>query len=320
MSLREIPDHRRELVDLIAPERRVLNGFPFARIIDEVNGEILSPSAILNLRVVEGFSLWPQSLQIVFEAVRAVRGCRSLLLKNEEMMGITDMGTGMVGIGMRRYMDFLTTSGSAGLTPRSIEDREKRELLEQAWKSVGGALEDSLQALVIRANHGKFPGFSEGLGAHVVGVLGLLHTIDDWYILVERNPEVVAVHTDGLHLAPTGGALWRVPTRKNERFRMILEETLEREALEEFGIARGDYEPRFLGGVRELARGGNPEFFFLMKLLCTRDQFLEVYQDFDGPDKNEARHLVPIRIEDAEQDSRLHPKTQIALQLLREAM
>lgn len=317
MHAKEITYAGEGLAQLFPREVQIVPGYPYVRFTSEDTGKVLGRNALAGLRVkVDGVHT-PEHLCSMIGAVRAARRMQLPELRhNEQVMGLCGIHSGHAIVRPQYYSDFLETNGSSGFTPDMTVDRYLAEALSQHWRAAGVPVNRAMLDLLTKTSQG-FPGFSAGIGAHTLGVAALMQTSDGWYLPVARDPAHVGVNTQGLNVGPAGGVLWTEPVggeRLADRLRLALED----EAVEEFGLLPHDYIATFLGGTRELARGGSPEFFFLMSLRMSLAEFAMHYVRFTGKGKSEARHVTPMRLRRLASGVGIHPKAQVAVQLLRE--
>lgn len=286
--------------------------------VDEGTGEILTREQLASLRVVPEIVHPDAAVQPLLNVVKAARQQQvaHTLTHNERVIGLAGIQNGCAVVRPQHYLDFLETNGASGLTLGSIDNPAILYEAVSLWSWLGIDFGEPFQDALI-ASVGDYPAYSSAVATHTIGVAAIMQTSDGWYLPVVRDATVVGVNTEGLNLAPTGAATWDGSVGGELLIERLIY-ALAEEAEEEFGLHPRMYSTVFLGGARELPRGGSPEFFFLMQLKLTREQMCDYYEAFDGIGKKEALAMMVANRRQMLNGRVMHQKLRVAVKLMRE--
>jgi hypothetical protein len=170
----------------------------------------------------------------------------------------------------------------------------------------------------------------------------MLETSDGQFAFVDRDPKRVSVNP-GINVPASGGVVWDEDILRMHGMPGLAVNAMQRETDEELGIRfgeltlsstrkhitetlgvqDGEYSLAFIGGVRELARGGSPEFMFYAKTRLSIAELAARVHNLHTPDKLEAKTLLSLPADSTysilETDSPsfpIHPKAVLGISLV----
>lgn len=149
---------------------------------------------------------------------------------------------------------------------------------------------------IMAAHHDGLPPWS-GSYSYATGVACVFVTADGFFPVSVRKAGVVSVNA-GLNVPASGGveaALWS--NKWHRPGHELLEIAMRNEIRKELGIPDGRYTVRLAGFLRELTRGGSPEFFFTAFFDGTLDEFLRYVVENDDEERKELSgemKIIPV--------------------------
>lgn len=139
---------------------------------------------------------------------------------------------------------------------------------------------------IVVNNYGGLPPWS-GCYHFALGVAGLIVTEDGAFPVSVRKAGAVSVNV-GLNVPVSGGieaALWS--GKWNLSACELLELGMRNEIRRELGLPDGSYDLKLVGFLRELTRGGSPEFFFTIFFRGSFAEFLRFVVNNKDPERKE---------------------------------
>ncbi len=219
-------------------------------------------------------------------------------------------------VGPAHYADFYFSNGSDNLSllaedhPHlTVDEREELQNLVRTLPLFKGKPPLNVRQ-ALYASYGGLPPFDSGFYSNTIGVATILTTSDNDFVFVERNPVFVGVNP-GVNCPASGGVEWDENVLRAEGLVGATTQTMRRESSAELGLKIGklithgmahhvsetlglsedDGSLSFVGGARELPRGGSPEFLFLTQSsLSTRDVIGKI-QGNTHPEKLEGSRI-----------------------------
>lgn len=272
------------------------------------------------------------------------------IVHNEEVACLRKLekmdGRWRVEIGCGTYEDFYYSNGSDNLSFRPEDWKGKvspdvMKQLEEWRKSWEGSKPANVREACYQL-YGGVPDFHEGVYGNTIGVASVLISSDGYFVFAKRNPKYVGVNS-GINCPASGGVKWNEELLRNIGLAGANIQAIEAETSEELGlnlgqvmgfeigryfntigIENGDYDLSMVGAMRELPRGGSPEFFFLAQARLDRKTIIQKIQNNDHRDKLEAAEIVTIPCKQAydliekPQESSIHHKGVMNMVLVRE--
>ncbi len=187
---------------------------------------------------------------------------------------------------------------------------------------------------IIHQMHGGLPTFNDGIYHHVIGIAGVILTEDGWVVVTRRGSSVSVNH--GINCPISGGVDWDNTYMPSSVVELVARQTA-LEAHEEAGIRA--FHPSLtptcgsnghitiLGLVRELARGGSPEFMCCIQYRGSLAELISTMASNGHCGKAETdRFIYALPLVEARRIPReapsfhIHPKARLNLVLLDHAI
>lgn len=171
----------------------------------------------------------------------------------------------------------------------------------------------------IYATFGGLPSFGDHAYGHLLGVAGIVYTHDGYFVFVRRSSKTASVNL-GINVTASGGVDFEAKEMNRLGFPLYLTTELVREAQEELGVEGKDMVLHPVGFVRELPRGGSPEFLFLIEYNGNLEQLVSALHNNHNPHVDVdrlvfafSRKTISSLIRDKEAGAILHHKALITL-------